>query len=600
MVSSITRAQVPTGSRFQEEVPFPQPLGDPIEPFNRSIGYLNHGIMIGVIDPTAKVYRLIIPKPVRNCVNNAGRNLAFPVRGVNTLLQGQFVETWEETKRFGVNTTVGILGLFDPATKWGIGSYNEDTGLTFGKWGWENQMYLMLPFFGPSSERDAIGKIGDTALNPATYLFPASPIFTYNRLSDDVIPYKRLTSTEYDPYAISRDLYALARQEKIEIPPAPGVDDSATQTVNAVLFEPKDPKFPQWRKKRKIDVPSTGARLPYSLWLQKDPAPVVYILPGLGGHREGSSACALAEMAYNAGYSAAAISSSMNWEFINNGLTAPVPGYPPSDGRDIVECLDTIHRDLLARYGGRITGRILMGVSLGGFHALVIADSEARGQLQSIHFDRYLAINPPVDLLYGTEQLDAFYNAPLAWPEAERETCMYAAMQKAVGLLQTPPVEKPNTSFSGDEARFLIGLLYRLSLRDTIHASQRRNNLGVLHSGLGIMNRDEAYAEIMQYGYRDYFQAFVVPGLRVRYSGNMSMERIRRGSDLREREAGLRGNRKVFVFTNENDFLLREGDLAWFEGLLPESNLRVNPRGGHMGNLHESGVQTEIFEMLRK
>lgn len=551
--------------------------------------------MVGVIDPTAKVYRLIIPKPVRTCVNNAGKNLAFPVRGVNNLLQGQFSETWEETKRFGVNTTVGILGLFDPATKWGIGSYNEDTGLTFGKWGWENQMYLMLPFFGPSSERDGIGKIGDTLLNPATYLFPASAIFTYNRLSDDVIPYKRLTSTEYDPYAISRDLYAVSRQEKIEIPPSTPVDDSATQTLNAVLLEPKDPQFALRRKKRKVDVPSTGAHLPYSLWLQPEPAPVAYILPGLGGHREGSATCALAEMAFNAGYSSVAISSVMNWEFINTGLTAPVPGYPSSDARDIVECLDAIHQDLLARYAGRITGRMLMGVSLGAFHTLVIAESETRGKLQTIHFDRYTAINPPVDLLHGVAQLDAFYNAPLKWPEPDREARMEAAMQKAINLVQETPSDSPRVAFSSLEARFLIGLLYRLSLRDTIHSSQRRNNLGVLTCKLGLFNRDESYTEIMQYSFGDYFRAFVIPGLRLRYGGNMPVERVQRASDLRERETGLRGNKKVHIFTNENDFLLREGDLAWLQGLLPESNLRVSPRGGHLGNLHEPAIQTEIY-----
>ncbi len=593
-------AAPPPPGLYPEEIPYPQPLGDPIEPFNRGVGYINHGLMMGVIDPTAKVYRFIIPKPVRTCVNNAGRNLAFPVRGVNNLLQGQFSEAGEETERFLVNTTVGILGLFDPATKWGIGSYKEDTGLTFGKWGWENQMYLMLPFFGPSSERDTLGKIGDTLLNPATYLYYASSFFTYNRLSDDIIPYKRLTSTEYDPYALSRDLYAVARMEKIEVPPSPAMDDSATQTLGAVLLDPKDPNFPLHRKKRKVAVPSTNAHLPYSLWLQPEPAPVAYILPGLGGHRESSSTCALAEMAFNAGYSVVAISSSMNWEFINNGLTAPVPGYPPSDARDIVECLDAVHRDLLARHAGQITGRILMGVSLGAFHTLVIADSEARGQLNTIHFDRYIALNPPVDLLHGIEQLDRFYNAPLKWPEADREARMYAAMQKAVGLLEETPGDNPHPTFSGIEARFLIGLLYRMSLRDTIHASQRRYDMGVLRSEIGFFNREENYLEIMQYGYQEYYQAFVIPALRIREKGEVTTERIQRASDLRVREPGLKGNQKVCVFANENDFLLREGDLAWLQGLLPETNLRVSPRGGHMGNLHEPEIQTEIYELLRR
>ncbi|MCA9450220.1 MAG: VacJ family lipoprotein, partial [Candidatus Omnitrophica bacterium] len=91
-----------------EEVPFPSPLSDPIEPFNRTMGYVNHGFMMGIINPTAYVYRFVIPRPVRKCVNNAGENLAYPVRLVNNLLQAQGTGAWEETKRFGVNTTVGV------------------------------------------------------------------------------------------------------------------------------------------------------------------------------------------------------------------------------------------------------------------------------------------------------------------------------------------------------------------------------------------------------------------------------------------------------------------------------------------------------------
>jgi ABC-type transporter lipoprotein component MlaA len=581
-------------------VTYGPPINDPFEPVNRGIGYMNHGIMIGVIDPTAFVYRLIIPKPARKCVNNAGYNLAYPGRLVNNLLQAQWSGAGVETGRFLVNSTAGVAGLFDPATRWGIGSSEEDTGLTFRKWGWESQAYLMLPLFGPSSERDALGRIGDSLMNPATYLFPASPIFTYNRLTDDIIPYKQLTSTTYDPYVLSRDLWAFSRLEEDEPPPGAASDgDSALDTLKAARVAPQDTNFHRRAKHRKVLLPTTGEKLPYSLWLQKKPAPVLYLLPGLAGHREGSMVVALAELAFNAGYTVCTISSPMNWEFIRLASTAQVPGYPPIDSRDVFSAIDAIHQDLLGRYGARITGRVLMGMSLGAFHTLVIADAEQGGKDPRIHFDLYVALNPPVDLLYGMKQLDSFLQAPLKWPAAERQDRMEEALVKGASLAVAQGDEKkPVPGFEADEAKYLIGLLYRLSLRDCIHASQRHHHMGVIESSLGTMNRDDAYEEIGRYSYMAYYDQFVLPFLRSRQTRDLDTRRVAAECDLKQRSPGLRSNPKIRVLANRNDFLLKSEDLDWLEGTFSGGHCIVCPQGGHMGNLAEPEVQGRIAHFL--
>lgn len=593
------QAQAPQTSSdpASAEVPYLSPIGDPIEPVNRSIGFLNHGIMIGLIHPTAYVYRIIIPRPVRKCINNAGENLAYPVRLVNNLLQAEWTGAWNETQRFGINTTVGILGLFDPATHWDIPPSKEDTGLTFGKWGWSNHMYLMLPFFGPSSERDFFGKIGDMALNPATYLFPAGPIFTYNRLTDEVIRYRQFTSSEYDPYSLSRDMYAIARREPTEVPEGFSEDESAVETLQAVTFQAEEPNFYLKRKKKKVFFAPTGENIPYTMWLQKKPSSVVYILPGLGAHRESTSSVAMAEILYRAGYSVVTLSSSMNWEFIQRISSVPVPGYGPIDGRDIAMALETIHRDVQARYPERITGRSLMGMSLGAYHTLLIAAGETEGKLKGIKFDRYIAINPPLDLFYGIGQLDAFYNAPVAWPGSERETRMQAAIDKARDLLQPPDKFKTPPTFTPTEAQFLIGLLYRISLRDTIHASQRQTNIGRLSNEPGLMNREDEYQEILLYSYRDYFQSFVLPTLRTE-KGRLSIDHVRYSCDLKSHHRNLQENSKAYVFTNANDFLLDDGDIRWLKETFPEERLVLSPHGGHLGNLSEPGTQSAILSLL--
>jgi ABC-type transporter lipoprotein component MlaA/pimeloyl-ACP methyl ester carboxylesterase len=586
----------------EPDLTYETPLADPIEPVNRSIGFINHGFMMGIINPTSWVYRLILPKPVRKCVNNAGENLAYPVRLVNNLLQGQFTGAGVETERFAVNTTVGVAGLFDPASHWEIGSYETDTGKTFGKWGWNSHLYLMLPFLGPSSERDAVGKVGDTLLNPATYLFPASFVFTYNRLSDEVLDYKIFTASEYDPYALSRDLWFYSRLDaEGAAGPAEAEDYSAIQTLDVVRLKNKKYKFPTWRKDKKVFISSTGEKLPYSLWLQRNPAPVVFILPGLAGHRLESSAMVLAESAYNEGFSAVTISSAFNWEFMQSASTSPVPGYAPRDVSDINEALAAVSRDLHERYPGRFTGSALMGVSMGAFHTLLLAASEGKAKGDSgLQFDRYIAINPPVDLMYGMQRLDAFFNAPLAWPPDEREARMKEALRKGVQLARDDHKPRTEPIFSSSEAQFLIGLRYRLSLRDIIHSSQRRNNMGVIRASLGTFNRGEAYDEIAQYSFLRYFESFVVPSIQTRKRGGVDREQVRRAGDLKSFQDGLGSNPKIRVFTNENDFLLSAEDRTWLKETFADGRSDISPKGGHLGNLYQPETQARIMKWVRE
>src|SRR5471030_444223 len=108
----------PTNSPAANTVVLPPSVPDPIEPFNRVMWGFNKAVMTGVIKPTSRVYRFVVVKPVRTSIGNFGHNLTYPGRLINNLLQGKWLGARDETWRFVCNTTVGILGLFDPATKW--------------------------------------------------------------------------------------------------------------------------------------------------------------------------------------------------------------------------------------------------------------------------------------------------------------------------------------------------------------------------------------------------------------------------------------------------------------------------------------------------
>jgi len=134
------------------------PENDPWEGFNRKVYAFNDGLD-KVVRPVAVGYDKIMPDPFQRGVGNFFRNLDAPVTFVHQILQGKVNQSADTFGRFLINSTIGLLGFFDVATRIGIPFYNEDLGQTLAKWGYEDSRYLMLPFFGPSTIRDGTGRL---------------------------------------------------------------------------------------------------------------------------------------------------------------------------------------------------------------------------------------------------------------------------------------------------------------------------------------------------------------------------------------------------------------------------------------------------------
>ncbi len=130
---------------------------DPFEPVNRKVFAFNEGFDDMVLKPTATAYKKVVPTVVQTGVSNFFSNLQNPWSSVNMVLQGRVKEGATTAARFGVNTTVGVLGLFDVADVWGMPARrSEDFGLTLDTWGVGSGPYVVLPLFGPSNVRDAL------------------------------------------------------------------------------------------------------------------------------------------------------------------------------------------------------------------------------------------------------------------------------------------------------------------------------------------------------------------------------------------------------------------------------------------------------------
>jgi pimeloyl-ACP methyl ester carboxylesterase len=325
---------------------------------------------------------------------------------------------------------------------------------------------------------------------------------------------------------------------------------------------------------------------------------VVYIIPGLGSHRLAASALALAELVYQQGFSAVCVSSTFNFEFMEHASTAAVPAYMPVDVHDLHVALTEISHRLETLYPERLGSKALMGYSMGAFESLFVAATESTNAAPLIKFDRYVAINSPVQLLYGISKLDEYYRAPLAWPAAERAANIENTFLKVAALSKTSLTPHTSLPFSGIESKFLIGMTFRLILRDAIYSSQQRINRGVLEHPIRKWRRAPLYREILQYSYQDYLQKILIPYYWTWGIELSTPDSLENASNLRTYAAGLQANSKIRLIVNRDDFLLPEEDLAWLKTTFTEEQLTVFEQGGHLGNLSHPAVQKAILRAL--
>ncbi len=614
------------GARFfQAEELDPPSFPDPIEPVNRSMGAVNHALILWVARPIGSVYRFVIPSFVRERVRDFGANLLWPRNLVANLLQARWRSAGTETARFGINSTVGVAGLWDPAWHWGsIAANPEDFGQVFGTWGWRPSTFAMLPLAGPSTIRDGIGLVPDALLDPATYFFPASYVLTFNQLVDSIPGYQSFVASRFDPYDDARLLWTLNRDEEIrDAPPPPhaeGDDTSAVQTLEAAFLAPRDPEFGRSLRTRRVVIPNTGRELPYSVRLQPGRAPTVFLVPGLGTHRIGSASLALAEMAHARGFSVVVLSSAFCFEFMQRAASVAVPGHAPVDSRDVHLALDAISADLDARYPDRVGERVYMGYSLGAFHGFFIAAEQATGSQPLVQFERFVLLDPPVRLVHGLEKLDRFYNAPLVYPPERRDEEVLNILRRALHFARNalaagdgapgydrfdatdlgegslePATELPFTNL---EAEYLIGLAFRRTLQSVLWVSQQRFDQGVLLTRRSGLRRWAAYEEMAAYSYTEYLYGFVLPYYRDHLGLLESSEALVQANDLHTLAEPLRANDRLRVFANTNDFLTSNEDVAWLRDWIGPERVTLLPTGGHLGNLHRPEMQDSIMDSL--
>jgi phospholipid-binding lipoprotein MlaA len=210
-----------------------QKVNDPLQRFNRTVFVFNDGLYTYALRPLAHGYAIIVPLPVRTGVSNFFDNLQYPVRFINSVLQGKLIRSAQETGKFVINSTAGIGGLVRVSDYIsGLADVPaEDFGQTLGVWGFAPGPFIVMPVLGPSDFRDAVGLAGDFVMSPLNwhtigliryaYISDAlglslSAVRYVNTLPKSIKAYDEIKSAAVDPYIAVRDGYLSYRAAQIK------------------------------------------------------------------------------------------------------------------------------------------------------------------------------------------------------------------------------------------------------------------------------------------------------------------------------------------------------------------------------------------------
>ena len=196
---------------------------DPLSGYNRFMTGFNDIFYDYVMRPVAIGYDYVMPDPLQGAIGNFFDNLMYPMRLINNLLQGKFENSWDETKRFLINTTIGFVGFSDAASMhFNIPKHDEDFGQTLGYWGVPAGPHIVWPFLGPSNLRDSFGLVGDYFTNPVTYMHDdivAIGLNAFSKLNDfskDPDQYQKIKKGVVNLYPFLRDSYEQRRHYLIK------------------------------------------------------------------------------------------------------------------------------------------------------------------------------------------------------------------------------------------------------------------------------------------------------------------------------------------------------------------------------------------------
>ncbi len=613
---------------------------DSCEKFNRPMDTFNSWLMKYLVRPIGYIYGSIIPREGIKRINMAADNLAFPQRMVSCLLQAKWSGAGSELGRFLINTTIGIAGLFDPADYfWQIYRRDEDIGTAFAQWGIPSGAIITLPVLQNGYVRDHIGSIFDMALDIKTYLPYTSTPAGLSRAVEQYRPYIRLSNSSYDRYEMLKEYHIVRRQMQLDEwtlkfrreldakkafyeaeikrtgkpPKQKKSSDPYVQSLKYLAAAPRLDEDSIWThlslwngdfssriEQREIQAVPGGIYWEYGFIPPREKdgeenlnAPLVILIPGLGGYYFNSTMLMLAELiSENTDCGVLMLNNSMNWSSLQAHERRLFGGYGPSDLTFMSETLDKILHTLKEKDKYIPEKTIIAGYSMGAISALDLAAAKP---------DRYkavIAIHPPVDMIYAMGKLDECRESIAKLPPSEIIPMTIDAFAKSMAVSANPRELIDVVEFTPQQARLMMFLSFGYTLRDLIAVPAERESdngkqLRQIKTEYESNRRTPYYRAIDKFSFRDYMEEFVT----LEYP-ELTIDDLNRNTSLRRLENFLRSSDRILVIHSRNDFLLSEADREFLDRTLGRK-IVWSDDGGHLGNMYTDEFRNKFLNEIK-
>lgn len=612
---------------------------DKCESFNRKLFIFNMKLNKYILRPVNIAWASIMPKYGMDRIKCVHSNINFPTRLVSCTLQKDFKTLKQETKRFFINTTLGIGGLYDVAqTKYKLEPRSEDMQQALAHYDKRIKQgpYLFLPIIH-GNLRDDIGQVLNYPLNPCAYVLGpfsivATAAFYINNATYLQPLIKKVELTYADPYEIIKTADGVSNYIKNSNIDRKEVFDAKTSTENIVPinhiadfpelkpdiklidYNPQSPlidamrttmfdnseKFNKtiwadisiWNRSfdKQIKLASTKvyagrAKYRYRYILQKDKnAPVAIIFPSIGDGIFADKSIMQAKLLYDEGYSVVFLGSTCNWEFIKSMPSNYRPGLPGRDAQYLRFTTEKVLADVQTKHHCNFKNRIVVGTSFGALTGLFVAAQEE--QENTLNISRYLVINPPVETFFAINQVDKFAQE---WKNDPSDIKTRAAITVEKVLQKTQEVSDKNIknvstyfSFTDDEAKLILGFFMKQKLYDLVFTIENGST----------SKKNKIYDSLNNMCFNDYVQKYLLvsqqkPAAQVDYEASLySISNF------------LQNSKNYKIYHSVDDYYTNPQQLSWLKKQAGDKALYFS-NGSHLGELYREEFIDDFKKEIR-
>lgn len=610
---------------------------DKCESFNRKLFIFNMKLNRYVLRPVNIVWASIMPKYGMDRIKCVYNNINFPTRLVSCALQKDFKTLRHEAKRFAINTTMGVGGLYDVAqTKFKMEPRQEDMQQALAHYNKRIKPgpYLFLPIIH-GNVRDDIGQILNYPLNPCAYVLgPFSIVATaafYINNSTYLQPLIKKVELSYaDPYELIRQADGVenyiknSNLDRTEVfvqkvssenivpinnvaecpdlkpdvrfsdfnPQSPLID-----AMRTTLFDNMEPKNSKWAdislwnrsfdkqiKTASVNIYAGRPNYKYRYILQKDKnAPAAIIFPSIGEGVISDKSTVQAKLLYDEGYSVIILGSTCNWEFLKSMPTDYRPGLPNRDAQYLRKATAKVLDDIQSKHRCNFNSKIAVGTSFGAITGLFVAAQE--NEQNTLNISHYVAINPPVEAIFAINQVDKFSQD---WKNDSSDIKARAAITVEKVLLKTKEVSDKNASnptyfpFTDDEAKLILGFFMRQKLYDLVFTIENGSKA----------KKNKLYESMNNMSFKDYAQKYLF------VNQEKSASQIDYEASLYSIANFLQSSNNYKIYHSVDDYYASPQQLAWLKKQSGEKVVYFS-NGSHLGELYRPEFIAEFKKEIQ-